>query len=158
MMILVFLSLLDTYWAYCLAIWNLIDLCVLFVKICELIRSQFKSNLFRNSLSFMGGVISGLNKQICLYQKLKWEKENAIISFSYGYNKSPLKGVKTPKQSIKRQQPFWTLRSLNCYLYITLLLYHTTSCPASNKASLIKSCVAGASNSTTTLFFPRSHQ
>ncbi|GAA7601283.1 hypothetical protein HpBHB5_07250 [Helicobacter pylori] len=47
------------------------ELCVLFVKIFELIRSQFKSNLSRNSLSFMGGVISGLNKQICLYKKLK---------------------------------------------------------------------------------------
>ncbi len=46
-------------------------LCVLFVKIFELIRSQFKSNLSRNSLSFMGGVISSLNKQICLYTKLK---------------------------------------------------------------------------------------
>ncbi len=45
------------------------ELCVLFVKICELIRSQFKSNLSRNSPSFMGGVISGLNRQICLYQK-----------------------------------------------------------------------------------------
>ncbi len=45
------------------------ELCVLFVKICELIRLRFKSNLSRNSLSFMGGVISGLNKQICLYQK-----------------------------------------------------------------------------------------
>ncbi|WP_120864855.1 hypothetical protein [Helicobacter pylori] len=47
------------------------ELCMLFVKICELIRSQFKSNLSRNSLSFMGGVISGLNKQIRLYQKWK---------------------------------------------------------------------------------------
>ncbi len=47
------------------------ELCVLFVKIFELIRLQFKSNLFRNSLSFMGGVIIGLNKQICLYKKLK---------------------------------------------------------------------------------------
>ncbi len=46
-------------------------LCVLFVKICELIRSQFKSKLSRNSLSFMGGVISSLNKQIRLYQKWK---------------------------------------------------------------------------------------
>ncbi|ADU79599.1 hypothetical protein HPIN_01725 [Helicobacter pylori India7] len=55
------------------------ELCVLFVKICELIRSEFKSNLFRNSLSFMGGVMSGLNKQIRLYQKWKWEKENTII-------------------------------------------------------------------------------
>ncbi len=26
--------------------------------------------------------------------------------FSYGYDKSQLKGVKTPKQSIKRQQSF----------------------------------------------------
>ncbi len=47
------------------------ELCVLFVKICELIRSSFKSNLSRSSLSFMGGVISGLNKQIHLYQKWK---------------------------------------------------------------------------------------
>ncbi|GAA9412983.1 hypothetical protein UBN10_08930 [Helicobacter pylori] len=47
------------------------DLCVLFVKICELIRSQCRSNLSRNSLSFMGGVISSLNKQICLYKKWK---------------------------------------------------------------------------------------
>ncbi len=47
------------------------ELCVLFVKICELIRSQFKSNLSRNSLSFIGGVISSLNKQIRLYQKWK---------------------------------------------------------------------------------------
>ncbi len=45
------------------------ELCMLFVKICELIRSSFKSHLSRNSLSFMGGVISGLNKQIRLYQK-----------------------------------------------------------------------------------------
>lgn len=74
------------------------ELCMLFVKICELIRSQCRSNLSRNSLFFIGGVISGLNKQI--------RKENAIISFPYCYDKSPLKGVKTPKQSIKRQQPF----------------------------------------------------
>ncbi|WP_154451905.1 hypothetical protein [Helicobacter pylori] len=47
------------------------ELCVLFVKICELIRLRFNSKLSRNSLSFMGGVISGLNRQICLYQKLK---------------------------------------------------------------------------------------
>ncbi|GAA7193548.1 hypothetical protein [Helicobacter pylori] len=47
------------------------ELCVLFVKICELIRSEFKSNLFRNSLSFMGGVMSGLNKQICMYKRMK---------------------------------------------------------------------------------------
>ncbi len=47
------------------------ELCVLFVKICELIRSQCRSNLSRSSLSFIGGVISGLNKQIRLYQKWK---------------------------------------------------------------------------------------
>lgn len=47
------------------------ELFVLFVKIFELIRSQFKSNLFRNSLSFMGGVISSLNEEIRLYQKWK---------------------------------------------------------------------------------------
>ncbi|MFP6166098.1 hypothetical protein ACLGBX_01290 [Helicobacter pylori] len=47
------------------------ELCMLFVKICELIRSQCRINLSRNSIFFMGGVISGLNKQICLYQKWK---------------------------------------------------------------------------------------
>ncbi|WRA01045.1 hypothetical protein KVK51_04620 [Helicobacter pylori] len=47
------------------------ELCMLFVKICELIRSQFKSNLSRNSLFFIGGVVSNLNKQIRLYQKWK---------------------------------------------------------------------------------------
>ncbi|GAA7706874.1 hypothetical protein HpBT0302_05020 [Helicobacter pylori] len=47
------------------------ELCVLFVKICELIRSSFKSHLSRNSLSLIGGVISSLNKQIRLYQKWK---------------------------------------------------------------------------------------
>ncbi|GHR16849.1 hypothetical protein KVD90_02025 [Helicobacter pylori] len=47
------------------------ELCVLFVKIFELIRSRFKSNLSHSSLSFMSGVIIGLNKQICLYKKLK---------------------------------------------------------------------------------------
>ncbi|MGN8457781.1 hypothetical protein ACR9MR_02655 [Helicobacter pylori] len=47
------------------------ELCILFVKICELIRSSFKSHLSRSSLSFIGGVISGLNKQIRLYQKWK---------------------------------------------------------------------------------------
>nr|WP_120923070.1 hypothetical protein [Helicobacter pylori] len=47
------------------------ELCVLFVKICELIRSQCRSNLSRSSLSFIGGVISGLNRQIRLYQKWK---------------------------------------------------------------------------------------
>ncbi len=47
------------------------ELCVLFIKICELIRSQFKSNLSRSSLSFIGGVISGLNKQIRIYKKLE---------------------------------------------------------------------------------------
>ncbi|WP_373565043.1 hypothetical protein [Helicobacter pylori] len=46
-------------------------LCVLFVKIFDLIRSQFKSNLSRSSLSFMGGVMSGLNKQICMYKRTK---------------------------------------------------------------------------------------
>ncbi len=46
-------------------------LCMLFVKICELIRSQCRSNLSRNSLFFISGVISGLNKQIRLYQKWK---------------------------------------------------------------------------------------
>ncbi len=47
------------------------ELCVLFVKIFELIRLQCRSNLSRNSLFFIGGVISGLNKQIRLYQKWK---------------------------------------------------------------------------------------
>ncbi|PUD63089.1 hypothetical protein C2R47_03585 [Helicobacter pylori] len=47
------------------------ELCMLFIKICELIRSQCRSNLSRNSLFFIGGVISGLNKQIRLYQKWK---------------------------------------------------------------------------------------
>ncbi|MGH1580002.1 hypothetical protein ACRBDK_03695 [Helicobacter pylori] len=47
------------------------ELCVLFVKIFELIRSQFKSNLSRNSLFFISGVISSLNRQIRLYQKWK---------------------------------------------------------------------------------------
>ncbi|MEJ8620340.1 hypothetical protein [Helicobacter pylori] len=47
------------------------ELCVLFVKICELIRSEFKNKLSRNSLSFMGGVIRGLNKQICMDKKMK---------------------------------------------------------------------------------------
>ncbi|GAA9638977.1 hypothetical protein Va24_00800 [Helicobacter pylori] len=47
------------------------ELCVLFVKIFELIRLRFKSNLSRNSLSFMGDLISGLNKQICMDKKLK---------------------------------------------------------------------------------------
>ncbi|EJB24528.1 hypothetical protein [Helicobacter pylori] len=64
------------------------ELCVLFVKIFELIRSQFKSNLSRNSLFFMGGVISSLNKQKGKYDNL---------FSSYGYDKSQLKGVKTPK-------------------------------------------------------------
>ncbi|EJB43005.1 hypothetical protein HPHPH11_1315 [Helicobacter pylori Hp H-11] len=37
-----------------------------------------------------------------------WSKKRGKYDnfFSYGYDKSPLKGVKTPKQSIKRQQPF----------------------------------------------------
>ncbi|WP_243875802.1 hypothetical protein [Helicobacter pylori] len=47
------------------------ELCMLFVKICELIRSSFKSHLSRSSLSFIGGVISSLNRQIRLYQKWK---------------------------------------------------------------------------------------
>ncbi|GAA7314888.1 hypothetical protein HpM067_05370 [Helicobacter pylori] len=47
------------------------ELCTLLVRICELIRSRFNSNLSRSSLSFIGGVISSLNKQICLYKKLK---------------------------------------------------------------------------------------
>ncbi len=47
------------------------ELCVLFVKIFELICLRFKSNLSHSSLSFMSGVISGLNKQICLYKKWK---------------------------------------------------------------------------------------
>lgn len=40
------------------------ELCMLFVKICELIRSQCRSNLSRSSLSFIGGVIRDLKKQI----------------------------------------------------------------------------------------------
>ncbi len=40
------------------------ELCMLFVKICELIRSQCRSNLSRNSLFFIGGVIRDLKKQI----------------------------------------------------------------------------------------------
>ncbi len=47
------------------------ELCVLFVKIFELIRLRFNSKLSRSSLSFMGGVISSLNRQICLYKKWK---------------------------------------------------------------------------------------
>lgn len=47
------------------------ELCVLFVEIFELIRLRFKSKLSRNSLSFMGGVMSGLNKQIRMYKKLE---------------------------------------------------------------------------------------
>ncbi len=47
------------------------ELCVLFIKICELIRSQCRSNLSRNSLFFISGVISSLNRQIRLYQKWK---------------------------------------------------------------------------------------
>ncbi|GAA7388767.1 hypothetical protein KVM99_01780 [Helicobacter pylori] len=45
------------------------ELCVLFVEIFELIRLRFKNKLSRNSLSFMGGVMSGLNRQICMYKK-----------------------------------------------------------------------------------------
>ncbi len=44
---------------------------MLFVKIFELIRSQFKSHLSRNSLSLIGGVISGLKKQTRMYKKLE---------------------------------------------------------------------------------------
>ncbi len=40
------------------------ELCMLFVKICELIRSSFKIHLSRDSLSLIGGAISGLNRQI----------------------------------------------------------------------------------------------
>ncbi|MFP6039262.1 hypothetical protein ACLF80_02650 [Helicobacter pylori] len=47
------------------------ELCMLFIKIFELIRSQCRSNLSRNSLFFIGSVISDLNKQIRLYQKWK---------------------------------------------------------------------------------------
>ncbi|WP_423785801.1 hypothetical protein [Helicobacter pylori] len=47
------------------------ELCVLFVEIFDLIRSHFKSKLSRSSLSFMGGVIRGLNKQICMDKKMK---------------------------------------------------------------------------------------
>ncbi|WP_267471007.1 hypothetical protein [Helicobacter pylori] len=43
----------------------------MFVKIFELIRLRFNSNLSHSSLSFMGGVISGLNKQICMDKKWK---------------------------------------------------------------------------------------
>ncbi|GAA8931093.1 hypothetical protein SLK237_00790 [Helicobacter pylori] len=43
------------------------ELCVLFVEIFELIRLRFKNKLSCNSLSFMGGVISDLNRQICMY-------------------------------------------------------------------------------------------
>ncbi|GAA6953894.1 hypothetical protein KH0155_21970 [Helicobacter pylori] len=47
------------------------ELCVLFVKIFELIRLRFKSNLSHSSLSFMSDLISGLNKQICMDKKWK---------------------------------------------------------------------------------------
>ncbi|WRG10497.1 hypothetical protein FNE29_01835 [Helicobacter pylori] len=47
------------------------ELCMLFIKIFELIRSSFKIHLSRDSLSLIGGAISGLNKQIRLYQKWK---------------------------------------------------------------------------------------
>ncbi len=47
------------------------ELCILFVKIFELIRSSCKSHLSRSSLSFIGGVISGLNRQIYMYKKLE---------------------------------------------------------------------------------------
>ncbi len=47
------------------------ELCVLFIKIFEFIRSSFKSHLSRNSLSLIGGVISNLKKQIRMYKKLE---------------------------------------------------------------------------------------
>ncbi len=47
------------------------ELCVLFVKIFELIRLSFKSHLSLDSLSFIGGVISDLKKQIRMYKKLE---------------------------------------------------------------------------------------
>ncbi|MGL2539882.1 hypothetical protein ACOWO2_00415 [Helicobacter pylori] len=47
------------------------ELCILFIKIFELIRSSFKSHLSLDSLSLIGGVISGLNKQIRMYKKLE---------------------------------------------------------------------------------------
>ncbi|WP_240448388.1 hypothetical protein [Helicobacter pylori] len=47
------------------------ELCILFVKISELIHSQCRSHLSRSSLSFIGGIISGLNKQIRMYKKLE---------------------------------------------------------------------------------------
>ncbi|MGN8511415.1 hypothetical protein ACR9MD_00825 [Helicobacter pylori] len=47
------------------------ELCILFVKIFELIRSQCRSHLSLDSLSLIGGVISGLNKQIRMYKKLE---------------------------------------------------------------------------------------
>nr|WP_025445533.1 hypothetical protein [Helicobacter pylori] len=50
------------------------ELCVLFIKIFELIRSSFKIHLSRDSLSFMGGAISGLNRQIYICIK-NWSKK-----------------------------------------------------------------------------------
>ncbi|WP_240640073.1 hypothetical protein [Helicobacter pylori] len=47
------------------------ELCILFVKIFELIRSSFKIHLSRDSLSLIGGAISGLNRQIYMYKKLE---------------------------------------------------------------------------------------
>ncbi|MGL2390757.1 hypothetical protein [Helicobacter pylori] len=47
------------------------ELCVLFIKIFELIRSSFKIHLSRDSLSLIGGAISGLKKQIRMYKKLE---------------------------------------------------------------------------------------
>ncbi|NHA79040.1 hypothetical protein BGL76_07560 [Helicobacter pylori] len=47
------------------------ELCVLFIKIFELIRSSFKRHLSRDSLSLIGGVISDLKKQIRMYKKLE---------------------------------------------------------------------------------------
>ncbi len=46
------------------------ELCVLFVKVFELIRSQFKSHLSRSSLSFISGAISGLkSRSVCIKGK-----------------------------------------------------------------------------------------
>ncbi len=44
---------------------------MLFVKIFKLIRSSFKSHLSRDSLSLIGGAISGLNRQVYMYKKLE---------------------------------------------------------------------------------------
>lgn len=82
------------------------ELCVLFVKICELIRSQCRSNLSRNSLFFYWWCNQRLEQADSFVSKMEMRKGKCDNFFSYGYDKSPLKGVKKPKQSIKRQQPF----------------------------------------------------